>query len=158
MFKFYIGLDEERMERDGLDVEQAWEQINEMIIETGDINTVSKGFYETNDSGARSYLFLLLDDTAWFMNKEGFDNIDEKQGSCYYTSKKLFYIDVDRIIKKAFIELPWLPECVSRISIAEKRNEEYNYIGLAQRINKSKKHKEDLAKYHRSIKKKSKSR
>lgn len=37
MFKLYIGLDEERMERDGLDVAAAWEQINEMIEETGKI-------------------------------------------------------------------------------------------------------------------------
>ena len=67
MFKLYIGLDEERMERDGLDVDAAWEQINEMIEETGDIETISRGVYDTDDSGARSYLFYLLEDAAWFM-------------------------------------------------------------------------------------------
>ncbi len=67
MFKLYIGLDEERMERDGLDVDAAWEQINEMIEETGDIDTIVKGEYDTKYSGARSYLFDLLEDTEWFM-------------------------------------------------------------------------------------------
>lgn len=67
MFKLYIGLDEERMERDGLDVDAAWEQISDMIEETGDIDTISKGVYDTDDSGARSYLFDLLEDTEWFM-------------------------------------------------------------------------------------------
>lgn len=67
MFKLYIGLDEERMERDGLDVDAAWEQINAMIEETGDIDTIVKGEYDTKYSGARSYLFDLLEDTEWFM-------------------------------------------------------------------------------------------
>ncbi len=67
MFKLYIGLDEERMERDGLDVDAAWEQINDMIEETGDIDTISKGVYDTESSGARSYLMMLMRDEAWFM-------------------------------------------------------------------------------------------
>ncbi len=67
MFKLYIGLDEERMERDGLDVEEAWNKIDEMVIETDEITTISKGEYETYDFGIRSYLISLLDDTEWFM-------------------------------------------------------------------------------------------
>lgn len=67
MFKLYIGLDEERMERDGLDVAAAWEQINDMVAEAGDINEIGQGEYDTNNSGARSYLFDLLEETEWFM-------------------------------------------------------------------------------------------
>lgn len=93
-----------------------------------------------------------------FLFKEGFDNIDEKQGSCYFTSEKIYYTDVDRIIRKAFKEMPWLPECVSRISVSERRTDEYNYLRIAQRVNKSKKHKEALEKYHKSLKPKAKSR
>lgn len=67
MFKLYIGLDEERMERDGLDVDAAWEQISDMIEETGDIDTIEKGVYDTESSGARSFLMWNLMDEEWFM-------------------------------------------------------------------------------------------
>jgi len=67
MFKLYIGLDEERMERDGLNVEQAWEQINEMIEETEDIEIISKGELVTDNFGALSFLMMNLRDTEWFM-------------------------------------------------------------------------------------------
>ncbi len=67
MFKLYIGLDEERMERDGLDVEEAWNEIDEMVVETDEITTISRGEYETYDNGIRNYLVMLLTDSAWFM-------------------------------------------------------------------------------------------
>ncbi len=67
MFKLYIGLDEERMERDGLDVEEAWNKIDEMVIETDEITTISRGEYETYEHGTRSFLMMLLREEDWFM-------------------------------------------------------------------------------------------
>ncbi len=67
MFKLYIGLDEERMERDGLDVEEAWNKIDEMVIETDDIDILDRGNYETESVGSRSFLMMNLRDEAWFM-------------------------------------------------------------------------------------------
>lgn len=62
-----IELDEARMERDGLDVAAAWEQIQEMLKETGDIEMVSKGEMITLDHGSRCFMMDLLEDTEWFM-------------------------------------------------------------------------------------------
>jgi len=93
-----------------------------------------------------------------YLESKGFNNKDDKQGSCYFTENKMTLVQVDKIISTMFRQLAWFPECASRVNIAKISTSEYNYIGLAQRINKSKKHKEDLAKYHRSITKKSKSR
>ncbi len=93
-----------------------------------------------------------------YLFKVGFDNKDEKQGSCYFTSKKYLYSEVDSIIRKMFKKLPWVSECLSRASVAEKQLDEYNFMDMAMRTNKSKRHKIELEKYHKSLKPKAKSR
>jgi len=67
MFKMNIALDEVRMESDGLDVAAAWERINDMIVEAGNIKLVSKGVFQTENHSNRSLLMMLLRDTEWFM-------------------------------------------------------------------------------------------
>lgn len=66
-FKMIIELDEERMIRDGLDVEAAWKQIEEMLIETEDIYMEEKGKIHTEDYGAVLFLEDLFEDSIWFM-------------------------------------------------------------------------------------------
>lgn len=93
-----------------------------------------------------------------YLYKVGFDNKDEKQGSCYFTSKEMKYLEVDKKMKNMFQYLPWVVDCVSRFSLAEKRMDDYNYMDTIHRLGKSKKHKEALEKYHKSLKPKAKSR
>lgn len=93
-----------------------------------------------------------------FLFKAGFNNKDEKQGSCYFTSEPMKYHRVDKIIRDMLVKLPWLSECVSRISVSEKRVDDYNYLKVVQRIRRSSKHKEALEKYHKSLKPKAKFR
>ncbi len=90
----------------------------------------------------------------------GFDNKDDKQGSCYFSNEKMKLPKVQRIIISMTKELPWFSECVSKIAIAEKRDDTYNLMKTMTRINKSVKHKEALAEYHKKIeaKRKRKSR
>ena len=80
MFKMYIGLDEERMEREGLDVAAAWEQIQDMLEETGDIYMPTKGEIVTNDHGARCFLLDLLEAKEWFMKYVNKWVIDDASG------------------------------------------------------------------------------
>ncbi len=93
-----------------------------------------------------------------YLYKIGFDNKSEKQGSCYFTSDEMAYLNVDSMITGMFKKLPWLPYCVSRFSLAEKRMDDYNYMDTIHRLGKSKKHKEALEEYHKSLKPKAKSR
>ena len=67
MFKMTFKLDEERMERDGLDVEDAWKQIDEMLVEIGDIHMDEKGIVVADDNGTLMFFEYHLDKCEWFL-------------------------------------------------------------------------------------------
>ena len=67
MFKMTFKLDEKRMERDGLDVEEAWKQIDDMLVETGDIHMNEKGIVIGDNYGAMLFFEDFLDDCEWFL-------------------------------------------------------------------------------------------
>ena len=49
MYRILIEFDEERMKRDGIDIDEAWEQIEQFKEETEDITESSKGCFEAAD-------------------------------------------------------------------------------------------------------------
>lgn len=67
MFRMIIELDEKRMRRDGLDVEEKWQEIGEMAGRSGGISQPNRGIFETEDSGIRNCLLDQLEDCIWFM-------------------------------------------------------------------------------------------
>ena len=67
MFKMTFKLDEERMERDGLDVEDAWKQIDEMLVKTGDIHMDEKGVVIADNFGSHLFFERMLKQCTWFM-------------------------------------------------------------------------------------------
>lgn len=108
-----------------------------------DINQelLSKVYRKTNSTYAykeiERYLF-----------KHGFDNKEDKQGSCYFTSEEIQYSKVDVIISDMFKVFPWLSECIEKAALYE-RPENYNYKDYCEELNKTKEHKKELENYYK---------
>lgn len=67
MLKMIIELDEKRMKRDGMDVEEAWGTINDTVAGIKEIITLERGVFITTNAGARSWFMKLLRNMEWFM-------------------------------------------------------------------------------------------
>lgn len=67
MYRILIEFDEERMKRDGIDIDEAWEQIEQFKEETEDITESSKGCFEAADFGSMAVMQDMLEDEEWIM-------------------------------------------------------------------------------------------
>ena len=76
-----------------------------------------------------------------------FDDKNERQGSCFFTSVPLTLAQADKIINDMYIALPWLPLCVNKAALAERNPIIYDYTLLAKKIVKTTKHKKALEDY-----------
>lgn len=85
------------------------------------------------------------------MFRNGFDNVVENQGSCYFTSKEMRYSSVNKIIRNMFRELPWLSECIEKTALYEEPQHVYNFKTHCERLNRSEKHMVDLERYYGKI-------
>ena len=110
------------------DVKKQWEFSFDIRQER--LRTVyGRSTYTNAYRDIRNYLFL-----------NGFDNVNEKQGSCYFTSKAMRYSSANKIIRNMFRDLPWLSECIEKTALYERPEHIYNYNTYCERLNKSKKH------------------
>lgn len=80
-----------------------------------------------------------------------FNNRTEKQGSCYFTTNPQTYPTVNRIIRRMFRQLPWLPFCVSKSVIAEKPDARYDYMAHINKLIRTQKCKQALEDYQNKI-------
>lgn len=83
-----------------------------------------------------------------YLYRNGFDNREDKQGSCYFTSEKMTYTAANRVIRNMYKELPWMVECIEKDSLTEKNVEQYSNKGYIQYLKKTEAHKERLKEYH----------
>lgn len=86
-----------------------------------------------------------------FLINNGFDCRSEKQGSCYFTSKGMTFTRADRIIRRMFRALPWMPVCLSKAALA-RRVDNYDLMQYANSLAKSKKHQKALDDYQNGAK------
>lgn len=66
-FRMLIALDEERMERDGLNVSEKWAEIDKLLVDLPEMKQPERGVFTTDDFGIRSWFMELLEETPWFM-------------------------------------------------------------------------------------------
>lgn len=67
MFRMIIEIDENRMKHDGLDNIKLMNELDKLIKDIPEIQEKEKGIFETDDSGARSWLLEQLEECEWFM-------------------------------------------------------------------------------------------
>lgn len=77
MLKMIIKLDENRMMKDGLDVSEKWNEIDQTLSDIEEIQHPEKGIFVTNDSGARNWFMELLEEMLWFMKYVAVWKIDD---------------------------------------------------------------------------------
>lgn len=91
------------------------------------------------------------DDIYYFLTQNGFDNKDDKQGSCYFTSTMMSPQKANAIIRKMFKELPWLPFCIRRDALTIRETNVFSNKEYAERLIKSKNHIKRLITYYERI-------
>ena len=101
--------------------------------------------------GKKNYTYA-YEDIKRCLQKNGFDNKEDKQGSCYFTSEKMSVIRVNMIIQRMFRELPWLVDCIEKEALTIKERENYNQKEYLELLKNSKEHKKDLERYYQYIK------
>lgn len=94
------------------------------------------------------------DDIREYMFNNKFDNKENKQGSCYFTSERISYLQADRIIRKMFRDLPWLPYCINpnKECLSIRNPESYSHSTYIAHLIKSKSQEERLKMYYSRIK------
>ena len=102
------------------------------------------------DYGKKSYTHA-WDDIGDFLIANGFDNKDDKQYSCYFTSKPMSPQGANAIIRKMFRELPWITLCIKQDSLTIRQENVFSNKDYAERLNNSKQHQERLAKYYKKL-------
>ncbi len=78
----------------------------------------------------------------------GFDNKDDKQGSCYFTSKKMSPQRANAIIRKMFKELPWVTFCLNKDSLTIRQELVFSNKDYADGLNTSEAHLKRLEEYY----------
>lgn len=84
-----------------------------------------------------------------YLRKHGFDDENLKQGSCYFTSVPMPYLQVDKIIRRLYQDLPWLVECVRKDALMERPLDfvGYTYNDYREKRRNSKKHQLAMSNY-----------
>ncbi len=100
--------------------------------------------------GKKSYKHGWYDIGA-YLKEKGFDNKDDKQGSCYFTSQKMSPQKANAIIRKMFAELPWITLCLRKDSLTIRQENVFSNKEYADRLNQSKAHRERLDKYYENL-------
>jgi len=91
------------------------------------------------------------DEIGDYLIKNGFDNKDDKQGSCYFTSKMMTSQRAMAIIRKMFISLPWITLCLRLDSLTVRQETVFSNIDFANYLNNDKEHKNRLDKYYKDL-------
>lgn len=87
-------------------------------------------------------------DIGNYLIANGFDNKDDKQYSCYFTSKPMSPQKANAIIRKMFRELPWITLCLNKDSLTIRQENVFSNKEYAERLNNSKQHQERLEEYY----------
>ena len=90
-------------------------------------------------------------DIGSFLIKNGFDNKDDKQGSCYFTSLKMSPQRANAIIRKMFRELPWMTLCLKKDSLTIRQENVFSNKDYADRLNSNKEHRKRLDEYYAGL-------
>lgn len=94
-----------------------------------DTNALKKEFGETKFT----YAYRLLQKS---LEKEGFDDKSEKQGSCYFTSKLLTADEAEFAITRVGNEAAWLEKCLRRGSLSAQRKDAIDVISIIKKSDK----------------------
>lgn len=90
-------------------------------------------------------------DIGNYLIANGFDNKDDKQYSCYFTSKPMSPQKANAIIRKMFRELPWITLCLNKDSLTIRQENVFSNKEYAERLNNSKQHQERLEEYYKNL-------
>lgn len=82
-----------------------------------------------------------------YLYKNHFNNVKDKQGSCYFTSEKLTWYKATAIIKKLFSTFPWLPECIRQSDLYIRPEKTFNFNKYCERVKNSDVHIKSLENY-----------
>ena len=88
------------------------------------------------------------DDVGTYLVSKGFDNKDDKQGSCYFTSEKMTPQRANAIIRQMFKELPWYPFCLRLDSLTVRQENVFENKSYADRLIKTEWHMIRLDEYY----------
>lgn len=100
--------------------------------------------------GKKSYKNGWSDIGSYLMEK-GFDNKDDKQGSCYFTSQKMAPQKANAIIRRMFVELPWITLCLKKDSLTIRQENVFSNKDYADRLNRSESHLQRLDEYYKKL-------
>lgn len=109
------------------------------------IDSEVKRFY-----GKKSYKSAWKDISV-FLIENGFDNKDDKQYSCYYTSSLMSPQKANAIIRRMFRELPWITLCLRKDSLTIRQESVFSNKEYAKRLNSSVSHRQRLNEYYKGL-------
>ena len=90
-------------------------------------------------------------DIGEYLIANGFDNKDDKQYSCYFTSRPMSPQRANAVIRKMFRELPWITLCLHKDSLTIRQGNIFSNKNYAERLNRSRQHLERLDEYYRRL-------
>lgn len=90
-------------------------------------------------------------DIGNYLMKNGFDNKDDKQYSCYFTSTPMSPQRANAIIRKMFRDLPWITLCLNKDSLTIRQENVFSNKDYAERLNSSKQHQKHLDEYYQAL-------
>lgn len=90
-------------------------------------------------------------DIGDYLIKNGFDNKDDKQYSCYFTSNTMSPQKANAIIRRMFTELPWITLCLNKDSLTIRQENVFSNKEYADRLNSSAKHQKRLEEYYKQL-------
>ena len=90
-------------------------------------------------------------DVGDFLMAHGFDNKDDKQGSCYFISQKMTPQKANAIIRQMFKELPWYPVCLRIDALTVREENVFTNKSYADRLIKTETHKKRLDEYYSNL-------
>ncbi len=86
-----------------------------------------------------------------FLIDNEFDNIDDKQGSCYFTSKMMSPQRANTVIRKMFKALPWVTLCLNKDALTIRQDNVFSNKDYADRLNNTKVHMNRLLEYYKKL-------
>ncbi|MBR1914287.1 MAG: hypothetical protein IJ827_05645 [Lachnospiraceae bacterium] len=87
-------------------------------------------------------------DAGEFLIAHGFDNKDDKQGSCYFTTQKMTPQKANAVIRQMFKELPWYPFCLRTDALTVREENVFTNKSYAERLTKSETQRKRLDEYY----------
>ena len=90
-------------------------------------------------------------DVGDFLITHGFDNKDDKQGSCYFTTLAMTPQKANAVIRQMFKELPWYPLCLRTDALTVREENVFTNKSYAERLVKSEAHRKRLDEYYSKL-------